>query len=112
MRKKFEDAVIRYLNFTDQHTALAEKIASEAAERAGRLFSRDTGRIPFDQQVRLATHSCIRHDYTDYDDILIEETIEYTASLFDKESPLDGIDQDRQPEQVDKVAEFIGEHRH
>ena len=111
MEKKFKDEVMRYLSFADRHKALAEKIASEAAERAVNLFGQSTGRLTFEQQVKLATHSCIRHDYTDYDDILIEETVEYAASLFDKDSPLDGIEQGQQTEPVDKVIEFIEEHR-
>jgi hypothetical protein len=107
-REAFQAEVIKYLNFDDRHKELAEEIAAEAAdsswasEKEGLARS---GRLSLAQKAVLAANTCIRHNYTAYDDILIENTLEQSFSF--KPEP----DTDLRENVTDAVREFIQTHR-
>jgi hypothetical protein len=72
-RAEFEDAVIRWLEFSSEHAALACQIARGAVDRAAVVGSGRVGRtktLSLDDRAALAARSFIRHRYTDYDDRL------------------------------------------
>ena len=72
-RVEFAAAVRAWLDFTPEHGALAEKIATIAAERAVVVGSGRVGRtrlLPLEERAALAARATIRHRFTDYDDHL------------------------------------------
>ena len=96
-----------FLSLVPKHKA-TEKIVAEALEGYCKEYEEKylkTGRLTFKQKVVLATNACIRHSYTDYDDILIEKTIEQTDPFSD--DALTGTVEDM----TDYVSEFIRLHR-
>lgn len=108
LKEAFKREVKKYLNFSERYEGLAEEIANETVEKERELFGRKVGRISkltFQQRVELATNACIRHNYTGYDDILIEKTIEQSYPM------IEDRDIDIREDAVNEVAEFIKIHR-
>jgi hypothetical protein len=72
-RGEFSAAVLGWLAFAPEHAALAEEIATAAADRAVVVGSGRVGRtrlLPLEERAALAARATIRHRYTDYDDRL------------------------------------------
>lgn len=62
-------AIVSYLAFTPEYQALAESIATEAAQRAAVVGSGRVGRtrvLPLEERAALAARAQIRHAHTDY----------------------------------------------
>lgn len=106
-RDEFTAAVVAWLDFTPEHAALAEEIATAAAERAVEVGSGRVGRtrtLPLEERAALAARASIRHRLTDYDDRL--------ADLDPMEAELD----DREYRQIrrdahEAVDTFLDAHR-
>jgi hypothetical protein len=74
-RAEFTAAVLAWLDFTSEHAALAERIATAAADRAVVVGSGRVGRttlLSLEERAALAARATIRHQYTDYEDRLVE----------------------------------------
>jgi hypothetical protein len=74
-RAEFAAAVVAWLDFAPEHAALAEQIATAAADRAAVVGSGRVGRtklLPLEGRAALAARATIRHQFTDYDDRLVE----------------------------------------
>ena len=72
-RAEFTDAVMRWLNFSSEHAAIASEIARGAADRAAVVGSGRVGRtktVTLEDRAALAARAFIRHRYTDYEDQL------------------------------------------
>lgn len=68
-------AIVAYLAFTPEYVALAESIATEAAQRAAVVGSGRVGRtrvLPLEERAALAARAQIRHAHTDYHQSLDE----------------------------------------
>ncbi|MDP6526981.1 MAG: DUF2293 domain-containing protein [Kiritimatiellia bacterium] len=69
-RCAFRDACLQFLNFSAEHSDLAEQIATETAEQACEVHSGRVGRtscLHMDEKVVLAVRAHIRHSHTSYD---------------------------------------------
>ena len=78
-RQEFRAAVLGYLDFAPEHTALAEEIATATAERACQVGSGRVGRtslLPLEEKVALAVRAYLRHNVTRYDDALFERAMQ------------------------------------
>lgn len=110
-KEKFIKEIKKYLNFSNKYKKLAEEIAAETAETAEMVYEAPSERVnrisklSFEQKVKMATNACIRHSYTDYDDILIEKTIEQSCSF------IDDTYKEIKGEAMNEVSEFIRKHR-
>ena len=95
--------VIRFLDFSPQHIDIAREIAKQVSESG--LAAEQSPRLSARQQLSLAVRAWIRHTYTAYDDVLIENSIEQTDLGMGGEygAPHDTT--------VDAVTEFIERHR-
>ena len=74
-RSEFAAAVVSWLAFAPEHAALADQIATSAADRAVVVGSGRVGRtrlLPLEERAALAARAAIRHQSTDYDDRLAE----------------------------------------
>jgi Uncharacterized conserved protein (DUF2293) len=74
-RGEFAAAVSAWLAFAPEHAALADQIASSAADRAVVVGSGRVGRtrlLPLEERAALAARATIRHEFTNYDDRLAE----------------------------------------
>ena len=74
-RSEFAAAVVAWLDFAPEHAALADQIATSAADRAVVVGSGRVGRtrlLPLEERAALAARAAIRHSFTDYDDRLAE----------------------------------------
>jgi hypothetical protein len=74
-RGEFAAAVVAWLDFAPEHAAVAEQIATAAADRAVVVGSGRVGRtrlLPLEERAALAARATIRHRFTDYDDRLAE----------------------------------------
>ena len=72
-RAEFEDAVLRWLAFAQQHQVIAEEIARGAVDLAAVVGSGRVGRtkqLTLDERAALAARAFIRHRHTDYEDRL------------------------------------------
>ncbi len=95
-------AVEKYLAFSDQNKDVAAEIAEETAETMLKTEKNEPGAInhlSFDKKVMFAANTCIRHNYTSYDDRFIEVTIE--------QSYPEDLEIETEVEETDEVAEFI-----
>ena len=75
-REEFSEACFRFLNFIPEHEELAHKIAEEAASQAMTVGSGRVGRtskLTLEQKAELAIRACIRHEYTNYEEELVED---------------------------------------
>jgi hypothetical protein len=107
-KEKFRKEIKKYLNFSNKYKKLAEEIAAETAEMVYEAPSERvnrTSKLSFEQKVKMAANACIRHSYTDYDDILIEKTIEQSCSF------IDDTYKEIKGEAMNEVSEFIRKHR-
>ena len=95
--------VIRFLDFSSQYIDIAEEIARQVSETG--LAAQRSPRLSARQQLSLAVRACIRHTYTAYDDVLIENSIEQTDLGMGGEY---GAQHDNT---VDAVTDFIQRHR-
>ncbi len=102
-QETFKAAVIAYLNFSEENKDLAEEIAGEALAWSDSMASE---RLSFEQQVAFASRACIRHTYTAYDDVLIENTLEQSDITMGK-----SYEESYEETDVDAVTEFIQRHR-
>lgn len=78
-RDELADAIRRFLNFTPEHSELAEEIAAETATRAAAVGSGRVGRtrtLSVDERAALAARALIRHRYTSYEDDLVDASME------------------------------------
>jgi hypothetical protein len=106
-RSEFAAAVLCWLAFAPEHAALAEKIATAAADRAVVVGSGRVGRsklVQLEERVALAARATIRHQFTDYDDRL--------AALDPFEAEVDDFEY-RELKQAahDAVDDFLDAHR-
>ena len=99
-------AVLDYLHFSDENRQVAEEIAAETAHLLTTEPEADTGRLSFKQKIALAARATIRHAYTAYDDVLIENTLEQADLNMGRKT----ADDDDGPV-ADEVTEFIKQHR-
>ena len=105
-RERFAEAVYEYLGFAPNHEKLARDIASGVAEHATQVGSERVGRtrkLPLEEKAMLAARSYIRHNYTKYED-----------QLLDFEFPLEPGDylyQEIKSEAVEAVDKFLELHR-
>jgi Uncharacterized conserved protein (DUF2293) len=106
-REAFAAAALAWLDFTAEHAALAEHIATTAAERAVVVGSGRVGRtklLPLEERAALAARATIRHEFTDYDDRLVE--------LDPFETDVDDVDYRALKQAAhDAVDEFLLAHR-
>ncbi len=73
-RERFAEAVYEYLSFSARHEKLARDIAKSVAERATEVGSERVGRtskLTLEEKATLAARAHIRHNYTKYDDRLV-----------------------------------------
>ena len=96
-------SVIRFLDFSPQNIDIAREIARNVSESG--LSAQRSPRLSARQQLSLAVRACIRHTYTAYDDVLIENSIEQADLGMGGEY---GAQHD---DTVDAVTEFIERHR-
>jgi hypothetical protein len=78
-RDELAEAIRRFLAFAPDHSELAEEIASEAAMRAAVVGSGRVGRtrtLSLDERAAMAARALIRHRYTNYEDDLINASME------------------------------------
>ena len=74
-REQFAEAVYRYLVFAPKHEKFAQDIARDVAEHATRVGSERVGRtsrLSLEEKAMLATRAYIRHNYTKYEDKLLD----------------------------------------
>ena len=106
-RGQFVAAVVAWLAFAPEHAALAEQIATSAADRAVVVGSGRVGRtrlLPLEERAARAARAAIRHQFTDYDDRLAElDPFEAEVDDFEYHS----IKHDAH----DAVDEFLDTHR-
>lgn len=73
------DAIRRFLAFAPEHARLADEIATEAAARAAVVGSGRVGRtrtLTLEERAALAARALIRHHHTDYEEQLLDASIE------------------------------------
>jgi hypothetical protein len=106
-RGEFAAAVLAWLDFTSEHAALAERIAAAAADRAAVVGSGRVGRtklLPLEERAALAARATIRHQFTDYDDRLVEhDPFETEVDDFEYRTIKDAAQ--------DSVDDFLCAHR-
>lgn len=74
-RRQLEQAILAYLDFAPEHSALAEEIAWGAAARAVEVGSGRVGRtrkLSLEGKAALAARAYIRHRYTRYEEMLAQ----------------------------------------
>jgi hypothetical protein len=103
-RLDLEAAIIGFLDFADQHRALAREIAAGAAGRAAVVGSGRVGRtrtISLEERAALAARAYIRHNLTSYDDELVDREVWDDEFLYRevKRSAQEAVDR------------FLSEHR-
>ncbi len=101
-------AVLDYLDFAAEHKELAETIANETARTVLEDLKearRRESRLTIEQRIALAARAHIRHAYTAYDDVLIENTIEQAQLT------MNAVFEETGGESDDDVARFIEQHR-
>lgn len=105
-REQFVEAVYRYLTFAPKHEKLAQDIARGVAEHATQVGSERVGRtskLSLEEKATLAARAYIRHNYTKYED-----------RLLDFEFPLERGDylyREIKSEADEAVDEFLDHHR-
>jgi len=105
-REQFTEAVYEYLGFAPKHEQLACDIAKAVAEHATQVGSERVGRtskLPLEEKAMLAARAYIRHNYTKYED-----------QLLDFEFPLEPGDylyREIKSEADEAVEEFSNSHR-
>ncbi|MFW0859078.1 MAG: DUF2293 domain-containing protein [Dehalococcoidia bacterium] len=73
-QEQFAEAVYKYLGFAPRHEKLARDIARGVAEHATQVGSDRVGRtrkLPLEEKAMLAARAYIRHNYTKYEDRLL-----------------------------------------
>ena len=116
-REEFAAAVRVWLDFADEHFALAEEIAVGAAEQAAVVGSGRVGRtrtLPLEERAALAARAYIRHRHTDYEEKL--GGIDAFEIGLDELDDLDDLEYVDYPE-IKRAAQrdvdaFLDEHRH
>jgi hypothetical protein len=103
-RLELEAAIVEFLEFADQHHALAREIARGAAGRAAIVGSGRVGRtrtIPLEERAALAARAYIRHNLTSYEDQLVDQEVWDDEFLYRevKRSAQEAVDR------------FLAEHR-
>lgn len=71
-------AILGFLGFDEGHRGLAERIADEASARAAVVGSRRVGRttkIGIEDRAVLAARAYIRHQFTSYEDDLVDQLV-------------------------------------
>ena len=107
-RRQLIDAALKYLGFSSENATIAEEIAAQTADM---VIEKEQGAagtysmLTLEQKVKLAANTCIRHNYTSYDDRFIEKTIEQSSPMVHEP------DTDGEVVQVNEVGEFIRLHR-
>lgn len=74
-REELAAAILGYLAFAPEHVDLARRIADDAAGRAAEVGSGRVGRtrkLTVEQRAELAARASIRHQFTDYEDELLD----------------------------------------
>ena len=106
-REKLRENVIKFLSFSSQYTDIASEIANFIVDTAGlqRVVPERARRLDAHQRMVMAVRTYIRHTYTAYDDVLIENSIEQTDLSMGDDY---GVQHD---DAVDAVTEFIERHR-
>ena len=105
-RERFAEAVYEYLGFAPKHEMLARDIANGVAQRATEVGSERVGRtrkLPLEEKAILAARAYIRHNYTKYED-----------RLLDFEFPLEPDDylyREVKSEAEEAVNEFLSRHQ-
>lgn len=88
-RDELAAAIVAWLDFADQHTELATKIAQAAADHAAVVGSGRVGRtstLSLQEKAALAARAHIRHHHTDYEDQLVEHEAELGFTQLDSET--------------------------
>ncbi len=105
-RHELAAAITVFLDFAEEHAPLAEKIAAEATGRAATVGSGRVGRtktIGLEQRAELAARACIRHQYTTYEDDLLDQDQEVWDDDF--------LYRDVKRSAQAAVVEFLARHR-
>lgn len=105
-REQFEEAVYEYLDFVPKHEQLARDIAKVVAEHATQVGSERVGRtrkLPLEEKAMLAVRAYIRHNYTKYEDRLLD--FEFPLE------PGDYLYREIKSEADDAVDKFLNSHR-
>jgi len=105
-RDQFAEAVYEYLDFEPKHKKLAREIAKEMAEHATQVSSGRVGRtrkLTLEDKAALATRAYIWHNYTHYEDQLLEFGFDL--------KPGDYLYQEVKGEAREAVDEFLSHHR-
>jgi hypothetical protein len=105
-RERFAEAVYEYLSFASKYKELARDITEAVAAHATEVGSERVGRtrkLPLKEKAMLAARAYIRHNYTPYEDQLLEFG-------FDLE-PGDFLYREVKSEAQEAVDEFLSHHR-
>jgi len=105
-QEQFTEAVYEYLGFAPKHEQLARDIAKSVAEHATQVGSERVGRtskLPLEEKAMLAVRAYIRHNYTPYEDQLLE----FGFNL----EPGDFLYREVKSEAQEEVDEFLSRHR-
>ena len=104
-QKGFAEAVLEFLDFAPRYRRLAQKIAEGTARQATEVSSGRVGRtakLELAEKAELAARAYIRHQYTKYEDRLLEN------GLFDLDRETHNYLKSEAHEDVD---EFLQKHR-
>jgi len=105
-REQFAEAVYEYLGFVSKHEQLARDIAKAVAEHATQVGSERVGRtkkLPLEEKAMLAARAYIRHNYTKYEDRLLN--FEFPLE------PSDDLYREIKSEAEEAVDKFLNSHR-
>ena len=105
-QERFAEAVYKYLDFEPKHEKLAHDIAKGVAEHATQVSSGRVGRarkLTLEDKAVLAGRAYIRHNYTPYEDQLLEFGFDL--------KPGDFLYQEVKGEAREAVDEFLSHHR-
>lgn len=105
-REQFAEAVYEYLSFAVKHEQLAHDIAKAVAEYATQVGNERVGRtrkLPLQEKAMLAVRAYIRHNYTKYEDQLLD----FGFPL----EPGDYLYREIKSEADEAVDKFLNSHR-
>ena len=108
-RNELRAAIVEYLDFVDEHAAVAGEIADVAATRASEVGSGRVGRtsmLTLAEKAELAARAHIRHHHTGYEDELDRAMLESYGPLADDDRYFDA-----RANAHAAVDEFLAAHR-
>jgi hypothetical protein len=108
-RNELRAAIVAYLDFADEHAALADEIAAAAATRASEVGSGRVGRtstLTLAKKAELAARAHIRHHHTDYEYELARTELDPNGAFAEDDRYLD-----TRATAHTAVDEFLAAHR-